>query len=297
MLNLNYLNTFLVAARTGKLTTTAKQVYLSHSAVSTQIKKLEKGLGTTLFIRNQDHLTLTHSGNQLAKYATEILELNDQAFANLKGGQTGRTLTIGIPTDYALLYARFIYPEIQRLLPDYLIKVHFGRSRNLRREIKKGSINIAMVAMEPQYHDDLQLWSEKLYWVKGKQYQFTRNDLNQVALFSDNCVMNDYALDSLKNANFNFQITYYSTMMDNLVTGVDNGLAIALLPESLVTTEHRVLPTDVITCHYRLSIGICYSGKLTAILSELTDCIQAGINKGLTQIYPYSLLVKNKIKK
>ena len=67
--NLEYLNTFVTAAETGKLNITAEMVYRSPSSVSTQIKNLEKQVGAPLFIRNKEALSLTKSGEILYQYA------------------------------------------------------------------------------------------------------------------------------------------------------------------------------------------------------------------------------------
>ncbi|WP_200801268.1 LysR family transcriptional regulator [Clostridium sp. Marseille-P2415] len=83
--NLEYLNTFLIAADTRKLNVTAELTYRSHSAVSTQIKKLETQIGAPLFIRNKDTLTLTRGGELLYTYAKDILNANNIAFRSLTG--------------------------------------------------------------------------------------------------------------------------------------------------------------------------------------------------------------------
>ena len=50
-LNLNYLRIFLTVYRTKSMTQAAKQLHLTHSGVSQQIKALEEALDITLFDR------------------------------------------------------------------------------------------------------------------------------------------------------------------------------------------------------------------------------------------------------
>ena len=82
--NLEYLNTFVIAAETGKLNITSELVFRSPSAVSTQIKVLEEQFDTKLFNRRKNSLILTSDGETLLKYAQEILNLNNAAFHSLK---------------------------------------------------------------------------------------------------------------------------------------------------------------------------------------------------------------------
>lgn len=119
--NLEYLNTFMIAAETGKFNTTAELVYLSHSSVSTQIKKLEDQVGTLLFIRNKDTLTLTQTGETLYNYAKKILELNDKAFNSMSNSNWEGAVTFGLPTDYSQLYLQRIYPLLKKKISELLV--------------------------------------------------------------------------------------------------------------------------------------------------------------------------------
>ena len=253
--NLEYLNTFLIAADTKKLNVTAELTYHSHSAVSTQIKKLETQIGSPLFIRNKDTLTLTKSGELLYTYAKDILNANHIAFQSLTGKTWNGALAIGVPTDYADVFMENVYPELKKFLPDYHITVDFSRSREIRKRIEERKLNVGIVASEPQYEDDILLWEEPLLWVCHTDFHRPETSPFPVAIFSDDCIINNHSLYCLKRSNIDFQIVFTSRMMENLVSCVEAGAAISLLPKSMVTGRMQQIPGDFLPCPYTLKIG------------------------------------------
>ena len=275
--NLEYLNTFLIAADTGKLNITAELTYRSHSAVSTQIKKLEELIGTPLFIRNKNTLTLTRGGELLYTYAKEIINTNHIAFKSLTGKTWDGNIGIGIPTDYAKTFMQNAYPRLKAALPNYQLTVDFSRSREIRKKIGERKLDIGMAALEPQYEDDILLWEEPLMWVCHKEFQLLDNDPFPVAIFSDDCIINNHSLHCLKKSNINFRIVFTSKIMDNLSACVQSCSAISLLPESIVTEDMLQIPNEFLSCPFTLKIGCTWNPNtdkrvLNTILDTIQDC-------------------------
>ena len=63
--DLAQLRTFLEVAEAGSLTAAAPQVFLSQSAVSEQMRKLEDAVGQTLLLRSKTGVVLTPAGLRL----------------------------------------------------------------------------------------------------------------------------------------------------------------------------------------------------------------------------------------
>ena len=281
--NLEYLNTFVIADETGKLNLTAEMTYRSHSAVSTQIKKLENQIGTPLFIRNKNALTLTKGGEILLENAKKILDLNDTTFGLLTGTTWDGTISIGIPTDYANLFMTKLYSDIQEKLPGYQITVDYCRSREIRRKIHERKIDLGIVAMEPQYEDDIFLWEEKLHWVCANSFKQS-DDYFPVALFSDDCIINNHSLYCLKKSNIPFKIVFTSTMLDNIANCVKTGYAISLLPDSSIAPNMLFLPEELLSCPFNLQMGCTWNNSTDKkVLNILLDCLQDYFHKNLKE--------------
>jgi LysR family glycine cleavage system transcriptional activator len=70
---LNLLRAFEAVARLGSVSAAANELYVTHSAVSQQIKALEESLGVKLLNRVGRGVALTVAGRELAAGANEAL--------------------------------------------------------------------------------------------------------------------------------------------------------------------------------------------------------------------------------
>lgn len=83
--------------KAGNVRKAADALFISHSALSHQIKELENRLAQPLFIRNSTPVIFTEAGQVLLTLAQEILPKVNQAKRTLKGeAQTPATLKIAI---------------------------------------------------------------------------------------------------------------------------------------------------------------------------------------------------------
>ena len=276
--NLEYLNTFVTAAETGKLSITSELVFRSPAAVSTQIKKLEEQFETELFIRSKNSLLLTKDGETLLRYAKDILNLNNAVFNSLKNEHWIGNIIFGIPTDYAKMFITYIYPKLKKNFPSYHFNTICSRSRIIRQSMEKGNISAAIVAMEPQFQDDLILWEEPLYWACAKGYTIPQNTPLPIALFSDDCIVNTYTLYSLKHTSVDYDIIFTSTMSENIEDAVRNGIAVSLLPASSITNDMDLLPSSFLASPLTLKVGFTHSNTIDKVFcNTMYEIIKKGV--------------------
>ena len=84
-LNFHHLRYFWAVSKDGNLTRAAKQLHVSQSALSTQIKQLEADLGQRLFQRTGRTLTLTEAGHVALSYAEGIFSSGNELIEVLRG--------------------------------------------------------------------------------------------------------------------------------------------------------------------------------------------------------------------
>ena len=88
---------FVTLARCGSFSQTAREIFLTQSAVSHAIKSLEDELGCRLFDRHGRRAQLTRSGRQLLEHAIRILDEMRLARAGLKDMDQTETHQISVP--------------------------------------------------------------------------------------------------------------------------------------------------------------------------------------------------------
>jgi len=146
-MRLQQLEVFCKVVENGSFAKAAKAVYATQPAVSQQIRALEAEIGAQLLERDTRHVTLTHSGEVLYRYAREILTLSEAARQEIHAlkGQVSGELIVGastIPGEHILpgLLASFCaaYPSVK-------IGLHIGDTLGIITEVRQGRLEIGLV--------------------------------------------------------------------------------------------------------------------------------------------------------
>ena len=110
------LRAFLAVAEELHFTRAAARLYVAQQALSRDIRRLERELGTELFVRTTRQVTLTPEGERLLPYARRVLDAQDELLAAF--GQA-RPLLVdlnspGLATGRRVLHrARALAPELE----------------------------------------------------------------------------------------------------------------------------------------------------------------------------------------
>ncbi len=144
------LQAFEVTARTQNVTAAAKELSLTQSAVSRQIRALEEQLGTELFYREKQSLRLTSGGERYAREIREALQKISSASMSLRANPSGGTLNLAILPTFG---TRWLAPR----LPDFLSK-NPGVTINLvtkmsQFDFRSEAIDAAIHFGEPDWPD------------------------------------------------------------------------------------------------------------------------------------------------
>ncbi len=115
-LNYHHLQVFWTTAREGGVTRASEKLHVSQPTVTTQIRALERALGTKLFRRSGRRLTLTDAGRSAYRTADEIVGLGRDLLDTMKGGSPAREvrLIVGVADVLSKLIAyRIVEPALR----------------------------------------------------------------------------------------------------------------------------------------------------------------------------------------
>jgi DNA-binding transcriptional LysR family regulator len=125
----------------------AQRLYITQSALSQQIARLERELGTTLFDRSSHHVRITPAGEVLVERARRLLGELDQVHADVlavAAGQTG-TLRVGVFSGAAAELTPLILDEVAEALPGVRLAVRELHMTDQVRLLLDGDVDVALL--------------------------------------------------------------------------------------------------------------------------------------------------------
>ncbi|MDU4960436.1 MAG: LysR family transcriptional regulator [Sporomusaceae bacterium] len=150
-MDIEILKTMQILTQTKSFSKTAEIQNIVQSTVSARIADLEKVLGQKLFIRDNQHVSLTQSGLMFLPYAQHILEDFENGKARLNSAALfDDRLVIGnvysaLPN---LLFP--VYREYLRCYPRISVKAIAGHSTDILQALVDGIIDIAIIYQLPR---------------------------------------------------------------------------------------------------------------------------------------------------
>lgn len=116
--SLPLLSAFEAAARTGSVTAAARELSLTQSAVSRQIRALEDQLKTELFHRERQTIRLTAAGQVYAREIREALRKISAASLSVRASPFGGTLCLAVLPSFGARWLAGRLPRFHAQHPD-----------------------------------------------------------------------------------------------------------------------------------------------------------------------------------
>src|SRR5690606_9685878 len=150
-IDLTLLRTFLAAHRAGSTTKAAAELGLSQPGVTSQLRRLERRLGVTLFHRAGRGLTPTAAGDELAlrigPHLDALTAALNEAVTTDESPFT-RTVLLGGPPE---LTAVRVLPSLAGLYPRGLrVRVTTGLADDLLAELAGGGLDLVVSTIRPR---------------------------------------------------------------------------------------------------------------------------------------------------
>jgi DNA-binding transcriptional LysR family regulator len=154
-LNFNHFYYFYEVARHGSFTAAARELMVSQSSLSIQVKQFEQSLGGALLDRRRGGVDLTEAGNAAFQVAERVFQDIDQLHALLLESERmikGR-VSIGTVNSIGI----YLLPEVLRTFrdtfPDVGIKIDFKESEAVMDLLYTGKVDFAIVPWYRRYPD------------------------------------------------------------------------------------------------------------------------------------------------
>ena len=242
-MDIHHLKIFYEASNEKSFTKAAKKLYISQSAVSIQIKKLEHTLGLQLIERNSKNFKLTFAGKELFRMSRDIfekisrMENEMRKILQYKKGKIsiGATHNIGEPVLPGIMI------EFRKNNPEIEFDLYIKNKESLIKHLKEGTVDIAL--MEEYFIED-----KEIKVIETEEYPFVvvsgtevrdYRELIDIPLLKRNTMLTNKYLDLFEkiigfNLDKRISINGSIETMKNLIK---NGLGFAVLPYYSVYEE------------------------------------------------------------
>ena len=160
---------FLAVAEFGSYSRGAGFLRLSQPALSRQITRLERELGTALFVRHGHGVSVTEAGRVLLARGQAILRQLDQTRAEIRGGAGGPagTVTFAVPPAAGSFLVPTLAERFAASCPNVFLKIIGGYSGYIHEWLVRGQVDLACLhdPLPQRGFDQVPLVQEPVYVV------------------------------------------------------------------------------------------------------------------------------------
>lgn len=145
--NLELYRIFCEVVKYKNISKAAENIYISQSAVTQSIQKLEKILGGKLFFRNKNGVELTEEGKNLYEYIGDSIEKMNNA-ENLLSQYINLEKGIIRICGGKFLVNKYVMPSLVEFIKDYPnidIRISRATTQESLKKLSNGEIDIAML--------------------------------------------------------------------------------------------------------------------------------------------------------
>lgn len=157
------------------VTHAAEKLFITQSALSQQLQKLERELGTPLFYRAKGDWTPTPEGQVYLDGAREMLRIKQNTYARIGDMADIRkgTLSVGITPGRGTNMFAEVYPRFNEKFPGVTIEPRELSVKRQQEEIRKGTLHLGFMTLpdsQKSREDYLPLFQEELYLAVPEGY-------------------------------------------------------------------------------------------------------------------------------
>ncbi|GBQ63544.1 LysR family transcriptional regulator [Ameyamaea chiangmaiensis NBRC 103196] len=236
------LRSFVAIAESGSMAQATEVIYLTQSALSLQMKRLEDLLQQKLFRRDGRRLTLTAAGEDLVGYARQLLLLNDRIFHNLGLADDPEPITIGMVQDFADTILPDVLARFRMEHPRARLIVRVGGSAELLDMFDRSRLDLVLCLGQHGDRPGAQwrvVGQDRMVWL-GDPAVTEQEELPLVVL-EPPCRFRDAALRALTATHRDYRIVLETPNLPALRAGVRGGLGASCRTFRFATAEG--LPT------------------------------------------------------
>lgn len=146
MITLLQLEYFRKLAATEHITQTAKELYISQTALSSMIINLEKELGVQLFDRSKRSIRLNDAGRLYLTYVDQVFTAMENGRSALRDMIDAGEKEVSVAVSSSLVWAG-MFRQFHRHFPDHALKQHNGSAAELFNALQSMRVDFVIAGV------------------------------------------------------------------------------------------------------------------------------------------------------
>lgn len=249
-MELKMLKTFICVADLGTIVAASEKLYCVQSNITNRIKTLEANLGTKLFIRSRNGMTLTAAGVLFKTYAEKVVYAEREAYAAIADFSNSiKIIRIGsIESAIAIRLPKYI-EAYRNLNPDVKIHMVSGATDELVEQVLAHKLDVALIGGnfgndrlcgKIAFREEMVLVSHASVASQKQAYGLP------LITFKYGSSYRLFANNWMKKSGYPSKDIYELGTLDGILGCVAAGIGIAFLPLSVVNSSRH---QDLLTIH------------------------------------------------
>lgn len=238
------LKAFLAVAELRGFSAAGKQLNLTQSAISLQIKRLEEKMGVALFARTSRSVTLTEAGATLVPFAHRILRLDGEAEEAVVNSAMTQQVRVGMTDEQAVAYLPNLLPSFTNIYPKTRLEVVCDESPQLVERVHDGLLDLAITIRHSASVGGTIIGHEDLYWVAAMEFPFPAESPIPLAVNPDGCIYRASAIAALNRVGLPWRIAFTSATPTSTNIAIKTGLGISAKTARALPEGCRLLRSE-----------------------------------------------------
>ncbi len=286
-ISFDLLKTFLAVVGKESFTEAGRQLHLTQSAVSMQMKRLTEIVGRPLFDIRGKNISLSVTGELLVGHAKKILQAREEALAALSQPDLTGKIRLGSPEDYTSFFLPRILTGFAKMYPNVQFVLTCEPTPSLVTLLNKGELDISIFTAAA-INGGERIHQEPVVWIAAQDAKALDRDPLPLALYNYNCIYRQWAQNALSQIGRNYYAAFLSPSIFGILAAVRSGLAVAPVGRSIVPPDLRIVGKAQGLPDLPLAdVSLHRSSQMDALLG---DCLAEQIETVFSLLGPRSRL-------
>ena len=247
----------VTVAETGNITKAANQLFVTQSALSKFIQRMETEMGTQLFIRTGRKVTPTFAGAKCVQMAQNVLNMDKQLKYEIQQIINDRIglIRLGFHGSWANSFYKNIYPEYAKKYPEVELRIReVSSGRTINKLMANNELDIALIGSRWNEHSQYMCETLRVQYsvlavkddhpillktVNDPQYPHPFIDFEQLRdeafiLRESGTITREYSMEVLRVYGLNPRISLEATSRSNALFAAENGIGITFTQDDPV---------------------------------------------------------------